>query len=129
MRMKGSLSSGRAWRWLLGLVLMMGTAGGAWGQALPEGKGKEVVEEHCTVCHGTANFTGSRFSRQDWEFVVNDMIDRGALIDEDDAKIIVDYLTEQFGPVEKSKGEAKSTGGYGKKARPETGVMKSLIRF
>ena len=129
MRVKGFLSAGCAWRWLFVGVLMVGTAGGAWGQALPEGKGKEVVEEHCTVCHGTANFTSSRFSRQDWEFVVNDMIDRGALINEDDARIIVDYLTEQFGPVEKSKGEAKSTGGYKKKAGAETGVMKSLNRF
>ena len=129
MRAKGFLSLGGAWRWVLGCVLMMGTAGGAWGQALPEGKGKDVVEEHCTVCHGTANFTSSRFSRQDWEFVVNDMIDRGAQINEDDAKIIVDYLTEQFGPAEKSKGEAKSTRGYWKEAGPEGRVALPGLRF
>jgi hypothetical protein len=37
------------------------------------------------------------------------MIDRGALIKSDEAKIIVDYLTEHFGPEEKSK-EASKTG-------------------
>lgn len=95
-----------AWCGLFGMVLVLGMAGKAWGQALPDGKGKEVVEEHCTVCHGTSNFTGSRFSKQDWEFVVNDMIDRGALINDEEAKIIVDYLAEHFGPQEKPKGES-----------------------
>ena len=80
----------------------------AWGQELPEGTGKEVVEQQCTVCHGTANFTASRLSKADWEYVVNDMIDRGALITADEAKIIVDYLTEQFGPEEKPKEESKT---------------------
>jgi hypothetical protein len=90
-----------AWCGALGLVLVLGMAGRAWSQDLPEGKGKEVVEQQCTVCHGTSNFTSSRFSRQDWEYVVNEMIDRGALISDEDKTIIVNYLTEHFGPEEK----------------------------
>jgi hypothetical protein len=97
------------WCGLLGLVLVLGMAGPAFGQELPDGTGKEVVEQQCTVCHGTSNFTSSRLSKADWEYVVNDMIDRGALIKSDEAKIIVDYLTEHFGPEEKSK-EASKTG-------------------
>lgn len=99
----------RGWLGLLGMVLVAGMAGTAWGQALPEGKGKGVVERQCTACHGTANFTSSRLSKADWEYVVNDMIDRGALITADEAKIIVDYLTEQFGPEEKPKEGSKSS--------------------
>jgi len=78
----------------------VGMPAGAWGQAaaLPEGKGKDVVEKACTVCHGTSHFTGSRLSKSDWEYVVSDMIDRGALITEDERKIIVEYLAEHFGP-------------------------------
>jgi virginiamycin B lyase len=88
------------------MVLVLGLAGSAWGQALPEGKGKDVVEAACTACHGTSNFTGSRFSRKDWEFVVSDMIDRGALITPEEKAIIVDYLVEHFGPEERPKGES-----------------------
>ena len=91
-------------------ALMVGMATGAWSQgALPEGTGKDVVEIACTACHGTSLFTGSRFSKSDWEYVVNDMIDRGALITADEVPIIVDYLTEHFGPEEKPAGES-STG-------------------
>ena len=97
---------GGAWCGALGMVLVLGMAGQAWGQALPEGKGKEVVEEQCTVCHGTSNFTSARFNRKDWEYVVNDMIDRGAFINDEEKKIIVDYLTEHFGLEEKPKGES-----------------------
>jgi hypothetical protein len=86
------------WRALIGAIFVIGIAAGAWGQELPEGKGKDVVEKACTVCHGTSQFTSSRLSKSDWEYVVNDMIDRGALITKDEAVIIVEYLTEHFGP-------------------------------
>ncbi len=95
------------WLGLLGVVLIGGMAGRAWSQAaLPGGEGKEVVEIACTACHGLAHFTGSRFSKEDWEYVVNDMIDRGALITDQEVTVIVDYLTEHFGPEEQSEGEA-----------------------
>ena len=107
MRMKENPSARHgAWCGLLGMVLVLGMAGSARGQALPEGKGKDVVEAACTACHGTSNFTGSRLSKQDWGFVVSDMIDRGALITAEEKKIIVDYLTEHFGLEEKPKGES-----------------------
>jgi virginiamycin B lyase len=93
-------------RGLFVAALMAGLAAGALGQALPEGKGKEVVEAACTTCHGTSLFTGNRFSKSDWEYVVNDMIDRGALITADEVPIIVDYLTEHFGPEEKPASES-----------------------
>lgn len=116
--MESFLSARRsAWCGVLGLVLVLGTAGQARSQELPEGKGKDVVEERCTVCHGTSNFTESRYSKQDWEYVVNDMIDRGALITDEESEIIVDYLTEHFGPEEKPKGASQGEAGEEKKAK------------
>ena len=99
----------KGWCGWFALALILGMASGGWSQSLSEGKGKDVVEIACTVCHGTSLFTGSRFSKSDWEYVVNDMIDRGALITADEVPIIVDYLTEHFGPEEKPAGES-STG-------------------
>ena len=96
----------KGWRGLLVAALatgMMGMAVGVRGQSsLPEGKGKDVVERACTVCHGTSNFTGSRLSKSDWEYVVNDMVDRGALITDAEKEIIIEYLVEHFGPKESS---------------------------
>ena len=140
--MKRYLSAGRkAWFGLLGMVLVLGMAEKAWSQALPEGKGKEVVEAACTECHGTSSFTSSRFSKPDWEFVVNDMIDRGALITAEEKEIIVDYLTEQLGLEEKPKGESTTGKSNVNKAgsgepvaalrlgRGKVGSKQSLVKF
>jgi len=106
-----SFWSRRGKRGLLAALFAVGMTAGAWGQgaALPEGKGKDVVEKACTVCHGTSLFTGNRLSKSDWEYIVNDMIDRGALITKDEVPIIVEYLTEHFGPDKPAAG----TGGAG----------------
>ena len=109
---QSSCAKSEGWCGWFALALILGMASGGWSQSLPEGKGKEVVEAACTVCHGTSSFTGSRFSKSDWEYVVNDMIDRGALIIAEEVPIIVDYLTEHFGPEEK-KPEGESATGKG----------------
>ena len=59
---------------------------------LPQGKGKDLVVSACTDCHGPETITAERRTRADWDFVVQDMISRGANVSDDDAMAIVDYL-------------------------------------
>jgi competence ComEA-like helix-hairpin-helix protein len=67
-------------------------------KGLPEGAGKEATTRICLDCHGTANFRKDRRSRDDWADQVAEMVDRGAKGSEKDLALIVDYLTENFGP-------------------------------
>ena len=72
---------------------------------LPEGPGKDVVLKVCTPCHGTAEFTDKKFTKQEWDEEVDKMAARGAKASDDEFDAIVTYLTKYFGktpPAEKS---------------------------
>ena len=64
---------------------------------LPEGEGSETFVGVCSACHEVGYATGMRQTRDEWKDVVAKMVDRGALVTDEDAKVIVDYLTAHFG--------------------------------
>jgi len=89
------------------LAFLGGMAGPAWSQtSLPEGKGKDLVEVTCSACHGLTHVTNGRNSKENWHYVVRDMVDRGALLDDDEITIVVEYLAQHFGPAKAAEGSA-----------------------
>jgi len=68
-----------------------------FSQDLPEGTGKDLVIKVCTSCHGAENFTDKRNTKEDWKAVVQTMIEYGAEVSSEQAEIIVNYLTKNFG--------------------------------
>jgi len=68
-----------------------------FSQDLPEGPGKDLVIKVCTSCHGAENFTDKRNTKEDWKAVVQTMIEFGAEVSSEQAEIIVNYLTKNFG--------------------------------
>jgi hypothetical protein len=60
----------------------------------------EVVRGHCSVCHSYDLVAQQRLDRANWDWVMEDMIDKyGALwIDPALRERIVDYLVEHHGP-------------------------------
>jgi cytochrome c5 len=66
---------------------------------LKAGDGKVMTETHCAVCHSLDYITMQpKFSRAQWTAVVNKMLKvMGAPINETDAKVIINYLTSQYG--------------------------------
>ncbi len=64
---------------------------------LPEGEGKKVVQKVCLDCHGPENFTSLKLTHDQWDKVVNDMIERGAQGTEQELDQVVAYLTKYFG--------------------------------
>jgi len=70
----------------------------ALAQSLPEGKGKEQVQMICTGCHDLAPVTEGGFSKEDWNAVIQNMIQMGAEIKPDQVTVMVDYLATNFPP-------------------------------
>jgi hypothetical protein len=65
--------------------------------SLPDGHGKELVETHCGLCHDLERVATGKRAKRDWPVIVNNMVAWGAPASPEDAKIITDYLTANFG--------------------------------
>jgi streptogramin lyase/mono/diheme cytochrome c family protein len=72
---------------------------------LPDGEGKALVAEKCTVCHDVRRIGVKRSPRPDWEFTVHRM--RGIMatqsmpdLTDAQAKTIVDYVSSNFKPMQ-----------------------------
>lgn len=80
---------------------------------LPEGEGKDVVEDTCTDCHSLRRIVIQRLDEEGWHGILREMLENGAAIDPDDMKTITVYLTKNFGPDRKvnvNKAEADEIG-------------------
>jgi quinoprotein glucose dehydrogenase len=64
---------------------------------LPEGEGKDVVAAVCSRCHGVGTFAGSRMTRAEWQLVVSDMVQRGAIGTPAQFESILNYLSKNLG--------------------------------
>jgi competence ComEA-like helix-hairpin-helix protein len=79
---------------------------------LPDGPGKVLIKKDCNTCHSSSEITnGGGRSADDWSDVMNSMIDRGAVVSDDDANTIVQYLATNFAPGWKQKRGAAAAGG------------------
>jgi mono/diheme cytochrome c family protein len=90
------------WRILAGsaVVLFSVSAQAQENVQLKPGAGLQTVEANCAACHSLdyPRINSVFLKRQGWEAVVNKMINAfGAPIKPADAKVIVDYLTENYG--------------------------------
>jgi competence ComEA-like helix-hairpin-helix protein len=75
---------------------MLFVSAGAKAQNLPDGPAKQTVQTVCSQCHSLSFITNSRLTRPDWEYVVTDMIGRGAPLMEDEISSVIDYLAASF---------------------------------
>ena len=75
---------------------------------LPAGKEKETFLKMCSNCHAMARVTKARFSKKFWSSVVDDMVSRGAEGTEEEAELVISYLSRHFGkPVNVNTATAK----------------------
>lgn len=72
---------------------------------LPEGEGRDIVEDVCSTCHGLINITDSRRSKAQWQRVVSQMLILGAPLAEYEVDTVVDYLSKNFGNESKPSGD------------------------
>lgn len=66
--------------------------------ALPEGRGKDKVVKACGTCHEINRVTNQRRTKAHWAETVDDMVARGAQVEEPDFDDVVAYLSTNFSP-------------------------------
>lgn len=71
----------------------------AAAQDLPQGVGREAVVKLCSNCHGLTAAVSVRHSREQWEAVVDDMAERGAVGTDQEFDAVVAYLSRYFGKI------------------------------
>ena len=63
---------------------------------LPNGPGKDIVQQACTGCHALGRFTNSGYSPAEWQTVIAMMRNVGAPLTPDQVPVVTDYLTKNF---------------------------------
>jgi cytochrome c5 len=71
----------------------------------PNDRGKELVAEICSFCHGLSKLKGQGYTRDGWSNVIKGMIFEGAPVTDEEFSLILDYLTKNFGPLEQGTEE------------------------
>jgi hypothetical protein len=70
--------------------------GPIWAVDLPDGPGKQIIEEKCSSCHDAGRIAGQKKTKSDWQDTVGRMMDKGAGLSSDDYDKLVDYLAKNF---------------------------------
>src|ERR1700726_4144555 len=95
---------------LIGSVLIfISLTSAASAQNLPPGDGQDIVQHQCAGCHALKVVTSKKASKQQWATIVDQMVSRGADVEDDDIEIVVQYLAKNFGPAPESAAPAKDS--------------------
>ena len=62
----------------------------------PDEPGRDTLILACTQCHALGKMVVADLTKDDWEFIVYDMIGRGAPVHEEDLTNLVKYLQNNF---------------------------------
>src|SRR5689334_612138 len=65
---------------------------------LPTGPARKVILKSCTVCHGLDPYATKALDKDGWKKEVDSMKEKGAIIEDGDAEILIEYLVSNFGP-------------------------------
>jgi cytochrome c5 len=107
------------------LTVALATVSMAVPQELPEGEGKNLLEERCASCHTLKPVVSLKQSRDAWKKLVVKMVGYGAQLDDKEVDVATGYLTKYFGPASGAKSE--SSGAAAKPESPEEKIAKRYI--
>jgi cytochrome c5 len=64
---------------------------------MPNGAGKDIVLNTCTICHDLSRVKRTQHTEEEWEATLIAMLNEGAPLSDDDFPIVLAYLTKNFG--------------------------------
>jgi cytochrome c551/c552 len=65
-------------------------------KSLTPGKGSDLTNARCGICHDVTHITRAKLSRGEWQDNVRNMIERGAPIEPGEIPAIIDYLATYY---------------------------------
>jgi putative heme-binding domain-containing protein len=85
------------------LLCCLGVSNDAFGQTLPDGKGKAEFVHNCTACHRADMVTRAKKTPEEWRINVRDMAARGTDGTQEDLDnvvlyLVTNYATDKSGP-------------------------------
>jgi virginiamycin B lyase len=63
---------------------------------LPDGQGKEIVQQACSGCHALGRFINSGYTPEEWKTVIAMMRNVGAPLTPEQVPVVTAYLTKNF---------------------------------
>lgn len=63
---------------------------------LPDGPGKAILLNTCTVCHDLGRVRLNTVSREEWEETLMAMLNEGAMLSDEDFPVLLNYLARNF---------------------------------
>jgi cytochrome c5 len=63
---------------------------------MPDGRGKDVVLNVCTMCHDLTRIKRGHRSAEEWEETLNSMLNEGAPLSDADYPFVLEYLSKNF---------------------------------
>jgi cytochrome c5 len=65
---------------------------------LPDGDGKKILLNTCTLCHDTSRIKRTALDREGWQDLLGAMLNEGAMLSEQDFPVLLNYLARNFKP-------------------------------
>lgn len=65
-------------------------------ESFPDAPGRDTLILACTQCHSLGRMPAAKLTADDWQFIVYDMIGRGAPVHQDDIADLTKYLQDNF---------------------------------
>jgi cytochrome c5 len=63
---------------------------------LPDGPGKDILLNTCTVCHDLGRVRIHTVSQEEWEETLSAMLNEGAMLSDQDFPVLLNYLARNF---------------------------------
>jgi cytochrome c5 len=63
---------------------------------LPDGAGKKILLNTCTICHDLMRVRRNLATREEWEDTLGAMLNEGAMLSEEDFPVLLNYLARNF---------------------------------
>lgn len=63
---------------------------------LPDGPGKQILLNTCTLCHDLGRVRIHTVSREEWEETLLAMLNEGAMLSDQDFPVLLNYLARNF---------------------------------
>jgi cytochrome c5 len=64
---------------------------------MPDGRGKDIVLNTCTMCHDLTRIKRTRHTPEEWEDILSAMLNEGAPVSDDEFPVVLGYLVRNFG--------------------------------